>query len=153
MIFKALIVDDSRTMRQMVMNALQRADLADGFEFNEAENGAEAVGKVNAANTDIIFMDWNMPKMNGFEAAQKIHDRPRTRHIPIVMVTSEKGMDKLHQAMTGAGTTAYICKPFTPGELQNKLRKLFQALEARKQRTASTASSRKESGFFSKLVN
>ena len=61
---RALVIDDSRVMRNMVMKSLTETNLAE-FEFTEAGNGQEGIEMFDADTTDIIFADWNMPGMNG----------------------------------------------------------------------------------------
>jgi len=143
----ALVVDDSRIMRKMVMQALNGAGLAE-FNFQEAEDGADALGKFNAKSTHIIFADWNMPKMSGIEFAIKVRAMKNTEHIPIVMVTSEKTMGKMEEALNKAGANAYIAKPFTADDLR---RKLIRVIDEVAQYRANPP--KPSGGFFSKLIN
>jgi two-component system chemotaxis response regulator CheY len=129
---KALVIDDSRVMRNMVMQSLIKSRLAE-FEFVEAEDGAVALGKFNPDEIDIAFVDWNMPNMTGIEFVRQVRARGDNAHIPLVMVTSEKTMGKIEEALDAAGASAYVCKPFTPDELTHKLHKIFEGMEARHQ--------------------
>lgn len=70
-IIKALVVDDSRIMRGMVKENLKKTELAE-FEFTEAGDGAAAIDIFDPDKVDIIFVDWNMPKMNGIEFARQL---------------------------------------------------------------------------------
>lgn len=124
---KALIADDSKVMRMMVMNNLREAELA-SFEFVQAEDGQEAFEKYEEEeDIDILFLDWNMPKMTGIEIVRKV--RELDEDIPIVMVTSEKAMGKMMEAIDEAGADAYVCKPFTPGEFERKVGDLIERIE------------------------
>ncbi len=122
---RALVVDDSAVMRKMVMRSLTQAELAD-FEFTEAADGADALQKFQEQPFEIAFIDWNMPNMTGYElvcAIRKWESEHGYQPIPLVMVTSEKTMGKMQQALDEGGADAYIAKPFTVEELQSKLRK------------------------------
>jgi len=127
---KALVIDDSRVMRNMVMQNLLKARLAE-FEFVEASDGADGLTKFNPAEFDVCFVDWNMPNMTGIDFVSQARTVPGAENTIMVMVTSEKSMGKIEEALDSAGASAYICKPFTPEDLDMKLRKLFDELEAK----------------------
>jgi two-component system chemotaxis response regulator CheY len=127
---KALVIDDSRVMRNMVMQNLLKTRLAE-FEFVEAADGAEALGKFDPSEIDVCFVDWNMPNMTGIDFVRKARAVPGAENTIMVMVTSEKSMGKIEEALDSAGANAYICKPFTPEDMEVKLRKLFNDLEAK----------------------
>jgi two-component system chemotaxis response regulator CheY len=139
---RALVVDDSQVMRGIVMRSLTNSGIAD-FEFTEAGDGAEALTKFSPANTDIIFVDWNMPVMTGIELVRRVRDNPRAAQVPIVMVTSEKTMGKMEDALDKAHANAYICKPFTIDDLKRQVSPLLKGI----------GSGAKQGGFFSKLMS
>jgi two-component system chemotaxis response regulator CheY len=141
---RALVIDDSRVMRNMVMESLRRTQLAD-FEFTEAEDGADAVTKFNPKSTDIVFVDWNMPKMSGIEFVRKIRNTHKNCDVPIIMVTSEKTMGKVEEALDHAGANAYIAKPFTIEYMQKKISPIVNELEAK-------GGAKQGKGFFGKLM-
>ncbi len=122
MILKALVIDDSRVMRNMVMQSLQKTKLAD-FTFIEAEDGVDALAKFNPSEIHIAFVDWNMPNMTGVDFVRKVRAMGNADDIPMVMVTSEKSMGKVQEALDEAGADSYLCKPFTVEEMQVKLKK------------------------------
>ncbi len=117
---KILIVDDSSTMRRIIMNTLKRLCYDD---LIEAEDGSDALKKFNA-NPDVavVITDWNMPIMNGLDLVKKI--REQTQDIPIIMVTTEGGKAEVISALR-AGVNNYIIKPFTPQILSDKLKDLL----------------------------
>jgi two-component system chemotaxis response regulator CheY len=135
---KALIVDDSRIMRNMVIRALNRSGLSE-FEFVEAGDGAEALTLFDKEPIDIALIDWNMPNMTGIEFVRQIRAKGNTEHIPLIMVTSEKSMGKIEEALDQAGANAFICKPFTDDEIVQKLRKLVEGVVARKSQPQQTS--------------
>jgi two-component system chemotaxis response regulator CheY len=143
---RALVVDDSRVMRNLVIQSIRNTELAD-FEFIEAEDGSDALTKFNPKTIDIMFVDWNMPKITGIEFVRKVRATGKTEHIPIVMVTSERSIGKIEEALDQAGANEYITKPFGADELARKLSKLVRGIPA--QRTEDAAGT--TAGFFGKL--
>lgn len=139
---KAMVIDDSRIMRTMVMKTLDKLGLIE-FEFVEAEDGVDALEKFDPKEVDIVFADWNMPRMSGIDFVRKVRANKKAVHIPIVMVTSEQTVGKMSEALGRAGATAYVCKPFTPADLQRKLSKILEDLPDR---------AAKPTGFFGRLV-
>lgn len=149
---KALVVDDSGIMRKMVMKTVNEAKFCE-FEFVEAEDGQVALDKMKAADFDIVFVDWNMPNMTGVDFVREARKHEKANGIdaiPMVMVTSEKTMGKIQEALDEAGADGFISKPFTVEELQVKLKKHVekaQLLRVRKNRlTAAPAAAAPASG-------
>ena len=85
---RALVVDDSRVMRGIVMNTLRKTSLAE-FEFTEAENGADAIAKFHPDRIDILFVDWNMPQMSGHEVIRALRAEPGLAPVPILILSGE----------------------------------------------------------------
>jgi len=155
---KALVIDDSGVMRKMVMKGLTEAKLAE-FEFVEAEDGQIALDKLKADEIDIAFVDWNMPNMTGVEfvkEVRKLEKRNCDDAIPLVMVTSEKTMGKVQEALDEAGADGFISKPFTVEEMQVKLKKhtdKAQIIRSRKNRAKQGATTPPEAtgGWLGKM--
>ena len=111
---KFLVVDDSSTMRRIVVNSLQRI----GFgETVEAGDGQEALAKYDPS-VKFVITDWNMPTMTGTELARAL--RERGEQVPILMVTARSVREDIIEAME-AGVNNYIVKPFTPQILKEKI--------------------------------
>jgi two-component system chemotaxis response regulator CheY len=114
---KALVVDDSSTMRSILRMTLRGA----GFEVVEAGNGAEALDRLqDSGSVAVALVDWNMPVMNGFEflcAARTNHAYDKTK---IVMVTTETEIVQVKAALT-QGANEYIMKPFTRDAVIEKM--------------------------------
>jgi two-component system chemotaxis response regulator CheY len=138
----ALVVDDSGIMRKLVMRSLLEAKLA-SFIFTEAKDGLDALNQFNPDTTNMIFLDWNMPNMNGIDLVRKIRTIQK-KHVPIVMITTESTMGKVEEALDQAGADSFVVKPFTTEILKKKLEPLFDKLSEQSQ---------KPEGFFSRLVN
>jgi two-component system chemotaxis response regulator CheY len=138
---RALIVDDSGIMRKMVMRALTESKLAN-FTFTEAGDGVEALAKFDPAAIDILFVDWNMPNMNGIDLIRRIRSTEK-HHTPIVMITTESTMGKMDEAMAEVSVDKYIAKPFTADGLQKRLAPYFEKLAEERKKPA---------GFFRRLA-
>jgi twitching motility two-component system response regulator PilH len=110
-----LIVDDSPTELHVMQKALQKH----GYRTAAAADGAEGIRLAREMNPDLIFMDVVMPGMNGYQATRTLVNDPKTRTIPIIMVTS-KGheTDKIWGLRQGA--IDYMVKPVSPDQLVAK---------------------------------
>jgi two-component system chemotaxis response regulator CheY len=139
----AMVIDDSRVMRKIVMESLRETGLAE-FEFVEAEDGADALKKFRPKKTDIIFVDWNMPNMTGYDFVCRVRAMDGTSHIPLVMVTSERTVGKMSDALDHAGATDYITKPFKADDLRKRLKTVFDGIAAKQ--------SEGGGGFFGRLL-
>ena len=117
-----LVVDDSATMRRIVINSLQRIGYHDTIE---AEDGADALAKFDGAVTFVIT-DWNMPTMSGTEFTKALRARADGAEVPVLMITSRSVRDDILTAME-AGVNNYIVKPFTPQVLKEKIDALLTA--------------------------
>jgi len=128
---KALVIDDSRIMRTMVMQSLRKTGLAD-FEFVEAEDGYDALRKIDPDKTDIVFADGNMPDMSSIEFVEKVRTDRKADRIPIIMVTNGKNTDSIITVLDQAGANAFINKPFTVSELRQELEDLIKSIGGQK---------------------
>ena len=106
---KALIVDDSLTIRQMLSFTLRGAD----FDVQEAQHGQDALDKLKGFSPDLIVTDLNMPVMDGIEFIRRARGLAPTRYVPILMLTTESQPEK-KKAGKEAGATGWIVKPFDP---------------------------------------
>lgn len=115
---KIAVIDDSSTMRRIMINTLNSMGHTD---ILEATDGIEGWKVINTnPDIDIILTDWNMPNMNGLELVIKVRSDKRFEKTPIVMVTTEGGKKEVIIAMKH-GVNNYIVKPFTPDVLRGKL--------------------------------
>jgi two-component system chemotaxis response regulator CheY len=120
---KFLVVDDSSTMRRIVVNSLQRIGHTDVVE---AGDGKEALERYDAS-VKFVITDWNMPNMTGTELARALRDRGE--QVPILMVTARSVREDIIEAME-AGVNNYIVKPFTPQILKEKIDALLSVAAA-----------------------
>jgi two-component system chemotaxis response regulator CheY len=119
---KALVVDDSKAVRQIERKYLEEL----GFEVLEAENGKEAL-EVLKEHPDIslILLDWHMPVMNGYEFLKTLRANPQYQEIKVMMVTTENQQKSVIDAIM-AGANEYLMKPFDKEMLETKIRYLFE---------------------------
>jgi two-component system, chemotaxis family, chemotaxis protein CheY len=114
---KALVVDDSRSMRAIIAKQLREL----GFTVEEAASGQESLAKLNAADRiDLVLLDWNMPEMDGCEVLSLIRSEPRYKDVRVMMVTTESEMSQVAVALE-AGANEYLMKPFDRESLVEKL--------------------------------
>jgi CheY-like chemotaxis protein len=110
---KILLVDDSRTALMMERSILERNTQ---YECITAMDGMEAVSKANDERPDLVLMDVVMPRMNGFEACQKMRQQESTREVPIVLLTT-RGEESYMEAGFQSGCNDYLTKPVNGEEL------------------------------------
>ena len=114
---KALVVDDSRSMRAIVSKLLREL----GFTVEEAASGQEALAMLHAGGpVDLVLLGWNMPQMDGCEVLSLIRSEPRYRNMRVMMVTTESEMSQVAVALE-AGANEYLAKPFDRESLVEKL--------------------------------
>jgi two-component system chemotaxis response regulator CheY len=117
---KLMVVDDSSTMRKIIIRVLRQADIAVQTVV-EASNGVEALAQL-ASHPDVqlILSDVNMPEMNGIDLVRKVREKHDAAKLPIVIVTTEGG-DVMRQLAMDEGANAYVGKPFTPEIIRSTL--------------------------------
>jgi two-component system, chemotaxis family, chemotaxis protein CheY len=120
---KFLVVDDSITMRRIIINALQRIGYNDAIE---ASDGKEALDKFDGS-VGFVITDWNMPLMSGIEFARAVRATPAGATVPILMVTTRGAREDIVSAVE-AGVNNYILKPFTPSVLKEKIDRLLASI-------------------------
>lgn len=116
-----LVVDDSPTMRQMVVFTLTTA----GYEVVEAGDGQEALGKLQAITQPaLVVTDLNMPVMDGLCLIEAVRKMPNMKFVPILMLTTESSPEK-KAAGRAAGATGWIVKPFNPDQFMTVVKKVL----------------------------
>jgi len=112
-----LVVDDSRTMGQIVRNLLMLI----GFRnIDNVFDGATALGKLQEKNYGLVISDWNMQPMSGQTLLEAIRANPLLQNVPFIMVTAESNQANV-AAAKAAGANQYIVKPFTGETLKSKI--------------------------------
>ena len=122
---RALVVDDSMTIRRIVIKALGIVGISDA---TEAGDGVEAIAALEGGTEfDVILLDWNMPKMNGIDTLKAV--RQSGNKTPVIMVTTEAEKSRVIEAIK-AGANDYLIKPFSPDQLAAKVRTVVPAAAA-----------------------
>ncbi|MDA8113483.1 MULTISPECIES: chemotaxis response regulator CheY [Acidithiobacillus] len=121
-----LVVDDFSTMRRIVRNLLRELGFSN---FDEAEDGVQALQRLRNRPFDFVVSDWNMPNMQGIDLLRAIRADAQLKHIPVLMVTAEAKRENILEAAQ-AGVNGYIVKPFTADTLKEKLDAVFKRLQA-----------------------
>ena len=114
---RALVIDDSRIVRIIIGEILREI----GMEVLEAADGIEALEQLkNHSDVALMLVDWNMPRMNGFDFIRAVRADHAYDAVRILMVTSEAQGDQVTRALN-AGANEYLMKPFTKDVLVAKL--------------------------------
>lgn len=114
-----LAVDDSASMRQMVVFTLTSA----GHTVTEAADGQQALETAKGKTFDLVLSDVNMPNMDGITLTRELRTLPSFKFTPILMLTTEAGLEKKTEGKE-AGATGWIVKPFNPEQLLATVKKV-----------------------------
>lgn len=118
---KVLIVDDSPTMRQLIIFALKRIG---DFQLVEASDGLDGLKKLGADTFDLILTDLNMPVMDGLKLIAMVRNDPHHRTVPIVIITTEGAVDDRDRALA-LGADACITKPIQNQQILDTVKGLL----------------------------
>ena len=118
---KVLVIDDSNTIRRSAEIFLRQG----GHEVVLAEDGFDALAKVNDHAPQVIFCDILMPRLDGYQTCAIIKRNPRFAHVPVIMLSSKDGLfDKARGRMVGS--EEYLTKPFTKEQLLRAVEQFSQ---------------------------
>ncbi|MGH2485568.1 MAG: response regulator transcription factor [Ktedonobacterales bacterium] len=117
---RVLIVDDDAFIARIVRMKVEQL----GYEVETAGDGEEGLRKALELHPDLILLDLMMPRMNGLEVCRRLRAEPAGRDIPVVMLTA-KAQERDVEAGFAAGANDYLVKPFSPRELQARMRAIL----------------------------
>jgi chemosensory pili system protein ChpA (sensor histidine kinase/response regulator) len=117
----ALVVDDSITVRRVTQRLLER----NGMRVMTAKDGVDAVSLLQEHVPDVILLDIEMPRMDGYEVASHVRNDPRLRDVPIVMITSRVG-EKHRARAIELGVNDYLGKPYQEAQLLDAIEPLVR---------------------------
>ncbi len=120
---KVMLVDDSRTIRNIQKNVLAQLGHT---EILEAGDGVEALKLLENDTPDLMLVDWNMPNMDGITLVRKV--RETNKKTPIIMCTTEAQKDRVIEAIK-AGVNNYVVKPFNVESLSEKIDQTMAKLQ------------------------
>jgi chemosensory pili system protein ChpA (sensor histidine kinase/response regulator) len=115
-----MVVDDSVTVRKVTTRFLER----EGFDVVTAKDGADAILKLEEVQPDLMLLDIEMPRMDGFEVATQVRHNPRLSGLPIIMITSRTG-EKHRERAFQVGVDGYMGKPFQEKQLLENIQELL----------------------------
>jgi chemosensory pili system protein ChpA (sensor histidine kinase/response regulator) len=121
----AMVIDDSITVRRVTQRLLER----NGMKVLTAKDGVEAMSLLQDNLPEIILLDIEMPRMDGYEVAAHVRGDPRLKHIPIVMITSRTS-EKHRARAIELGVNAYLGKPYQESQLLDAIEPLVQRRNA-----------------------
>ncbi|MEU4686473.1 response regulator [Streptomyces xinghaiensis] len=115
---RVLVVDDNKVIRQLIRVNLE----LEGFEVVTAADGAECLDVIHDVRPDVVTLDVVMPRLDGLRTATRLYEDPRTRHLPVAIISActQQEVDD-GQA---AGVDAFLAKPFEPADLVRLVRRL-----------------------------
>ena len=115
-----MIVDDSVTVRKVTSRLLERH----GFDVITAKDGVDAIEQLESVKPDLMLLDIEMPRMDGFEVTNLVRHHEIHRELPIIMITSRTG-EKHRERAFSLGVTNYMGKPFQEAELLENIEDLL----------------------------
>jgi putative two-component system response regulator len=118
---QVLVIDDDEQIRRLIVRLLQPM----GHALEEAATAEEGLEKLRAAPPDLVLLDMQLPGRSGHEVLEEIRADPRTRLIPVVMITGAATQERKLKAIE-AGVTDFLSKPFSPEELVARVRALLE---------------------------
>lgn len=119
--YKVLIVEDSPTMRQLIVFALKRLR---GMQIVEANDGVDGLKKISADSFNLIFTDINMPIMDGLKLVSLVRNDPNYKEVPIVVITTEGASEDRERALS-LGANEYITKPIQTTKILDAAKRLL----------------------------
>jgi two-component system, chemotaxis family, chemotaxis protein CheY len=121
---KVLVVDDSATMRQLLIMAVRKLDGIGPLTFVEAVDGKDGYEKFVAGNFDLILSDIKMPNMTGLDLVAKVRQESNNKNVPIIII-STKGEEHEIQAGLTLGANEYLLKPISTIRLKEVITRLL----------------------------
>jgi chemosensory pili system protein ChpA (sensor histidine kinase/response regulator) len=115
-----MVVDDSITVRKVTSRLLERH----GYDVVQAKDGVDALGQLQDTLPDVMLLDVEMPRMDGYELAANMRGDERTQDVPIIMITSRTGQ-KHRQRAFDVGANVYMGKPYNDTALLESIESLI----------------------------
>ena len=119
---KFLVVDDTILVKKVVKRSIEGL----GYDLLEASDGLEglAVLEKEYPSVKLILLDWNMPKMNGYDFLKTVKSSKTLKHIPVIMLTTESEKTNINKAIQ-EGAASYVLKPFNKEDLVSNITKVL----------------------------
>lgn len=117
-----LVVDDEPMARTLLRLMLVRA----GFQVSEAEDGYDALDKVQRSKPDLVLLDVMMPGIDGFTVCETLRSKTDTSALPVIMLSAKTDLHSINRGLQ-VGATRYLTKPISPDELARQVRDVLAA--------------------------
>ncbi|MFY9528803.1 MAG: response regulator [Candidatus Acidiferrales bacterium] len=124
-IAKILVVEDELDIQKVIRMSLKFRGVR---EVVVADNGEECLAIVGQVRPDVILLDVNMPKLDGYETCRRLKENPDTRQIPVIFLTARTQKTERERGMR-AGASGYLTKPFDPMTLHDQIVALLSSPE------------------------
>ncbi|MEO1021338.1 MAG: response regulator [Bacteroidota bacterium] len=118
MAINILVVDDSAVMRSMIKKTIRSSNLDVG-DIHEAANGQEGLDVLSQNWLDLLFIDVNMPVMDGIEMLTRVRENPETSDMPVLIVSTESNNERIK--LIHSKKAGFVHKPFTPEKLKESI--------------------------------
>ena len=121
---RVLVVDDSSTIRSLMIRALAALGLS---KISQASDGGEAwdILREGENEFDVVVSDWHMPRVSGLELLRKVRGNQRLQRMPFLMVTTNDVLEDVGNALQ-EGVSSYVVKPFTPESVAEQLKRILK---------------------------
>ncbi len=126
MVTKALVIDDEEDYRIIIQEVLRGA----GYEVRAAKDGEEGLALLRAQPSDLVLVDWMMPRMDGERFCRAMRAEPALKDIPVIMLTVKQTADEELEALH-FGVDDFLVKPFKSDELLARVRAVLRRVENR----------------------
>ena len=120
--YQILAIEDDAIMQKVLQDTLQ----AEGYEFRVSPNGQDGLKMAVAGKPDLILLDINLPDMNGMEVCGALKSNPKTRHIPVLMLTGEAREVSSRVKGLDLGAEDYLLKPVSPRVLVSRIKSILK---------------------------
>lgn len=121
MSLNVLVVDDSSVMRKMIIRTLNMSGVPVG-DIYEAGDGQKGLDLLDEHWIDMLFIDVNMPIMDGMEMLDRVRSKPDTRDLPVLIISTESNPQRINKI--SENRAGFVHKPFTPEMLRKKILEL-----------------------------
>lgn len=130
--YKVLLVDDNSMTINLISTMLKSHGVTN---LNASFHGQDAMNKIDEARAisapyDMVFLDWNMPDISGYEVLSRCRQNPQNDRTAFIMLTAENQKRSVLEALK-AGATSYIIKPLSQDDLGKRLGQVFSWLESK----------------------
>jgi len=122
---RILSIEDDASVRQFVTAVLK----ADGYDVSGAADGTAGIAAAQRELPDLILLDLILPYASGFDVLQRLREEPRTRAIPVLVLSTQGGEDDIVRALE-IGAEDFLIKPFYARELVARVRKALSRARA-----------------------